>query len=153
MITRHEVAVEEAAHAVACLHFGWPIREVTIIPGDGYAGCVTPGVPPFDAAPIQDYVIRVIGYEGRRKLAGGQDPEYFRSHEDFAYARRQLEADIPDDRARLAVMENGNRLARGLVVMHWPLIEALAARLERDRRLSGSQVLKFIEAHQEGVSR
>jgi hypothetical protein len=27
MITRHEVAVEEAAHAVACLHFGWEIRE------------------------------------------------------------------------------------------------------------------------------
>jgi hypothetical protein len=147
MITRHEVAVEEAAHAVALVHFGWQIREVTIVPDARYDGRVSHYGQPPDAAPIENYVISAIGYAARRQLAGGQDPEYFGSLEDFAYARRQLEADIPDMRARLAVTARGDLLTRGLVVMHWPLIEALAARLERDRRLCGKEVLRFIQEH------
>ena len=153
MSAPYDVAIEEAAHALGCVRFGWPICDVTIIPDGRYDGCVTHDGPPADAEAVEQYVIAALGYEARRKLAGGQDPDYWGSVNDFANARRQLEAAVPDLAARVAVMKRGDLLARHIVTVNWTLIEALADRLERDRRLSGAQVLRLVREHQEGVSR
>lgn len=146
------IAFHESAHVVAALYFGWRVREVTIISTDRYTGLVTHDAPP-DAAPIEGYTVAACGYEAERKALGGRDPDGYASIQDFALARRRLEKAIPDAAARLAAMERGDRLARHVVRTNWPLIHTLAARLERDRRLSGAQVLRVVRDYAEQEAR
>lgn len=147
------VPIHEIGHAAAMAHFGWAIREVSIVPDDRYDGLVTHDGPTPGAAPLEAYIVAICGYEAERNLAGGQDVDPRGSVEDFEDAHRELEAAVPDDKERLVLKQRGDNYARHIIATNWPLIEALAAHLQKHRRLSGAQVLDFIRAHNEREGR
>jgi hypothetical protein len=153
MPDEYAIAIHEAGHCRSMVQFGWPINYVTIIPNDRYAGYVEHGAPPFDADPLEDYIIGISGYEAERRLLGDRDPEYDGSIVDFAIARRRLEKEIPDMAACLAAQKLGQRSARHETFTDWPFIQTLATRLKRDRRLSGAQVLRLVREYAEKEQR
>lgn len=147
-MTRVQLAHHEAAHAIACLHFGVPIREARLRPdGSGVVWHHT------IADPFEDAIVGYCGHEAEKRLARGGEPDWVPSISDHATARKRLEAKIPDARERFAALKRVERQARHLVIVNWPLIVRIARHLERDSVLSGAAIRRVLQQHVEEQQR
>lgn len=142
MTTPSTLAVHEAAHCVALMHYGVSIRDVCIRP-DG-SGLVRHEPIPD---PFEDAVVAYAGLEAEKRLTNNPDVEWWGAIGDHAQARHRLEKLIPDPIMRQRELQRVEHCARHIVLTTWPLILKIANRLDGELVLSGSPVLTLAKEY------
>jgi ATP-dependent Zn protease len=152
------IAYHEAGHAVIAVHYGFPLRHVTIIPDDEHLGHVSTESPKrqIDAYnPNSDpmRIERVLRRYYQFCMAGAEAvmlvcPEHTYSGigADLPDANSCLRHLSADDDERDAWQRLLDIQTRNLVARYRPAIEALAAALMERKALTGKEVRAIVRA-------
>jgi hypothetical protein len=153
---REATAYHEAGHAIAWWRYGIPIRDVTIVPGDGFAGQVRHGdlwgevkldvddPHEHETNISKEVVVCLAGSAAQRRFSRRSWRTYHGQSDHVRAVDLASRLNEDDDRAKDLYLRWTERRADFLVKRYWPFITALAERLLVVRTLTGDDVLKVI---------
>jgi hypothetical protein len=156
-ITLESTAYHEAGHMVAAFHLGVPIRQATIVPGDGYLGKVKhqPLFPPIEIeagdtrrieAKISKRIIICLAGPAAQRRHRRSSWRLWHGKGDYETAADLAQTlNSGDEKATDAYLKWLSLRAERLIDHDWPLVTACAERLMSRKTLSRREVLQVIE--------
>lgn len=145
---RRVVALHEAGHAIAAVYLGVKIKTASIEGGADHAGivklkCRLPANNITADAGLKHMVIALAGYQAERR--GG----YRTAREEWAHDRwcaAEYALRIGTAEEGTLFMRIAEMRARNLIEWRWPAVLSIADALEREKTLSGLDVMRIATA-------
>jgi hypothetical protein len=158
-LSQFNAAYHEAAHAVAAHAAGFPLRMLSI-----HENADSIGITFLGDGDTDDFIacaaVLVAGELGEKKAlgqtvrfnwfadAGEDDGKHFDANKARAFCDDYVKASEGED--VLDVRHYTEHRAYRLVVLQWPVIQALAEQLERKKLLMGEDVERIINETKKG---
>jgi hypothetical protein len=139
------ISVHEAAHAVTALHFGWPVKFLTITPTADADGCCRFEAPP--ATSLHDMywrlAVRYAGYAAEQRLAV-ETCDCNRRDDEQVIAKTLSKYFPGDPQAQARVRCKAFTIAAQVVSRRWNCVSWLAGGLMLWRTISTYDALRYL---------
>lgn len=151
-MTERQTCAHEGGHCAIAVQYGYSIRRVVVHPRrtpTGEAGLTElhSFENAIDADPARALVYVLAGGAAERRLTGRKDCGDLRDREQAIAIASIIHEKKPLDHADIAAtVARAELIARALMLdpTVWRAVEAVAKALERQRRLSGREVLRLV---------